>query len=126
LGIEREQPVGLFRVSARRGLPLQQAALSVKLTDGIDVGDELVLSSNRPGELDLQIALRLADLDAIVLAESVKQRSSGAGLRSYKQTIRSRGLPRGSSRRNKAPRACSKARPKSIAARVSFSFQPSR
>ena len=73
LGIQREQPVGFFRVSARRGFPLEQAALSVKFADGIDVGYEVVLSGDRSIELDLQIASRLANLDTIVLTESVEQ-----------------------------------------------------
>ena len=69
LRIQRQQSLRLFRVSARTGLPLEQAARAVEFADGIDVGDEVVLSGDRPGELDLQIPSRLGDLDTIVLAE---------------------------------------------------------
>ena len=48
LRIEGKQSLRLFRVSAGRGLPLQQAALSVEFPDGIDVGDEVVRSRDRP------------------------------------------------------------------------------
>jgi hypothetical protein len=69
LRIQREQPVRLFRVSARRRFPLQKAARAVESADGINVGDKVVLSSNWPREFDLQIPSRLGDLDPIVLTE---------------------------------------------------------
>ena len=70
LRIQRQQTLRLFRVSARRGLPLQQAALSIEFADGVDVGHEVVLSGELPVKLDLQIPSRLKDLDTIVLTES--------------------------------------------------------
>jgi hypothetical protein len=69
LRIQSKQSLRLFRVSARRRFPLQQTTLPIKFPDGVDVGDEVVAASNRPGEFDLQISLRLADADTIVLAE---------------------------------------------------------
>jgi hypothetical protein len=54
---------------ARRRFPLEQTALAIEFPDGVDVGNEVVAASNLPGEFDLQISLRLADPDAIVLAE---------------------------------------------------------
>jgi hypothetical protein len=69
LRVQRQQSVRLFRVSTGRCFPLQQAEGSVKFPDSIDIGDEVVLFADGPSELDLQIPLRLADSDAIVLAE---------------------------------------------------------
>jgi len=69
LRIQRQQCVWFFRVPTGRRLPLEQAGRAVKCPNGIDIGDEVVPSANGPGELDLQIALRPGDLDAIVLAE---------------------------------------------------------
>ena len=48
----------------------QQAACAIEFADGVDVGDEVVVFGNWPGELDLQIALRLVDLGTIILAEA--------------------------------------------------------
>ena len=70
LRIQCQQPLRLLRVSARRGLPLKQAARAVESADGIDIGNKVVASSNWPSEFDLQIPSRLLDLDAIVLAEA--------------------------------------------------------
>jgi hypothetical protein len=56
-------------VSARRRFPLQKTTLAIKFADSVDIGDEVVAASNLPGEFDLQISLRLADPDPIVLAE---------------------------------------------------------
>src|ERR1017187_3616418 len=76
LGIQRKQSLRYFRVSARTGLPLQQAARPVEFADGIDVGDEVFRFANRPRELDLQIMSRPADLDTIVLAEPGQEHDS--------------------------------------------------
>jgi hypothetical protein len=43
--------------------------LAVEFADRVDIGNEVVVAADRPGELDLQILLRLGDLDTIVLAE---------------------------------------------------------
>jgi hypothetical protein len=73
LGIERKQSLRLFRKSTRTGLPLQQAALAIEGADGVDIGNEVVLFADGSGELDLQILLRVWDLDTIVLAEPGQQ-----------------------------------------------------
>ena len=48
LWIERQQAVGLFRVAARRGLPVDEAPLAVEFADGVDVGNEFVASGKLP------------------------------------------------------------------------------
>ena len=108
LGIQREQPVRLFRIPARRRLPLQKAALSVKFADGIDVGDKVVLSGDWSIELDLQIAGSRSNFVRRVVCVSEPR----AGLLER--------VPGGIKR----PGLVRKARPKSIAARVSFSKWP--
>src|SRR5205823_2031256 len=57
----------------RSGLPLQQTAAVVQLSDGIDVRHELVLARKRPDKLELQVAAGLTNADAIVLAEAIEQ-----------------------------------------------------
>ena len=47
LRIQRQQTLRLFRVSARTGLPLQQAARAIEFPDGIDVGDEVIVARRR-------------------------------------------------------------------------------
>lgn len=64
-----QQSLRLFRVSARRCFPFQQATLPIEFPYGVDVANEVVAASNLTGEFDLQVALRLADPDTIVLAE---------------------------------------------------------
>ena len=46
---------------------------AVEVTDGIDVGHEVVLSRQGFGVFDLQITTRLADANPIVLSESIEQ-----------------------------------------------------
>lgn len=48
-------------------------ARAVNSADGIDTGDEVVLSRNWTCELDLQIPSRPVDRDAIVLTEPVQE-----------------------------------------------------
>ena len=74
--IQSEQPLGLFWVSARTCLPLEQAALSVEAADRVDVGNKVVLLSNRSGELDLQITSGLVNLDTVILTEPGQQHDS--------------------------------------------------
>src|SRR5207247_4200051 len=73
LRIECQQSIGLFRVAARSGLPLDEGASAIQLPNGIDEGDELVLAGKRPYKLDLQVAAGLANAHAIVLTEAVEQ-----------------------------------------------------
>ena len=87
LRIERQQSLRFFRVSAGTGLPFQQAALAIEFSDGIDVGNEVVLVADGPGELDLQILLRLGDLDTIVLAEPVKSMIPCRSMRSQESRL---------------------------------------
>ena len=44
-----------------------------KLADGVHVGHEVVLPGQRLGELDLQVAPRLADANPIILGEPIEQ-----------------------------------------------------
>jgi hypothetical protein len=73
LRIQGQQPCWFFGVAAGGGLPLQQAAGAVELTDGIHVGHEVVLPGLGLVELDLQVTPRLADADPIVLSEAIEQ-----------------------------------------------------
>src|SRR5439155_15467393 len=63
-------------VAAGSGLPLDQAARAVQRSDRVDVGYEVILFRNCPGELDLQVAARLANADAVVLAEPLEELDS--------------------------------------------------
>jgi hypothetical protein len=69
LGIESQQPLRFFGISAGGCLPFQQAARPIKFSDPINVGDEFI-SRDWPGELDLQVAPRLVNPDAVILAEA--------------------------------------------------------
>src|SRR5580698_11664951 len=73
LGIERKQTVRLFWVAGGSSLPFDQAAGAVERSDGIDVGDEVILLRQWPLELDLQVAAGLANADAVVLTEPVQE-----------------------------------------------------
>ena len=73
LRIQSQQSCRFFRVAAGSGFPFEQAARPVQLSNGINIGDEIVLARNWPRELDLQVATRLADANAVVLAESVQK-----------------------------------------------------
>ena len=71
--IERQQPIGFFWIAGRGGLPLDQTARAIQFSDGVNIGDEVILPGQWPLELDLQVALRLANTDAVVLAEPVQE-----------------------------------------------------
>ncbi|MGB8115100.1 MAG: hypothetical protein WCF22_15065 [Candidatus Sulfotelmatobacter sp.] len=103
LRIQTQQSIWFVRVATGRGLPLQKTAIAIQLPDGIDIGNEVVASGKPLFHLDLQIAMWLPNADAIILAEAGKQHEA---LFEHAVPI----VPR----------------PKSIAARLSFSFQPSR
>lgn len=64
-------------------------ARAIDFPDGDDIGDESIAASNRLGEFDLQTSLRLADLDAVILAESV---NSVISCRSQSRPISADGL----------------------------------
>jgi hypothetical protein len=73
--IKSQQSPGLFRIATRRSLPFQQTRRAIKRPHRIDVSDKLV-PPNWARHLDLQVALWLLDLDAIVLAEAHEQLNS--------------------------------------------------
>src|SRR3989442_11807134 len=50
--------------------------LSVQLPEGIDIGDEFIASGESTNHLDLQVLLRAADADTILLRESLEQMDS--------------------------------------------------
>src|SRR5713226_9037367 len=76
LRVERKQSVGLVGISIRRGLPVDQAMLPVELPQGIDIGNEFIASGESTNHLDLQVLLRAADVDTILLRESLEQMDS--------------------------------------------------
>jgi len=71
LRIECQESIRFLGIAARRCFPLDEGARSVQLSDRVDVGDEVIVLGNRPRELDLQITVRLANANAVILAESV-------------------------------------------------------
>ena len=138
LGIESQETGGFFGVATGGGLPLQETAGAVQLADGVDISHEIIAARQWLDHFDLQIATRLVDTNAVVLAEAGEQQDAllehaipGVVVREAAvpdfctRTIRETDVP-GILPAKEAPSACSKARPNSIAARLSFSFQPSR
>src|SRR2546430_2679318 len=73
LRIQSQQSIRFLCVAAGSGLPLDQGAGAVQLSDRVDVGYEIVRLGKCPGELDLQVAAWLANADAVVLAEPVQE-----------------------------------------------------
>ena len=73
LWIERKQAVRCLRVSARRGLAVDQAFRPVQLSDSIDVGNKFVSARERPVDLELQIFFRIWNSDSVILSEFLKQ-----------------------------------------------------
>src|SRR5437016_5360289 len=76
LRIQSQQSIRFLCVAAGSGLPLDQGARAVQRSDRVDVGYEVILVGNRPPELDLQVAARLANADAVVLAEPLEELDS--------------------------------------------------
>src|SRR5438552_12925967 len=76
LRIQSQQSIRFLCVAAGSGLPLDQAAGAVQLSDRVDVGYEVILFGNWSHELDLQVAARLANADAVVLAEPLEELDS--------------------------------------------------
>src|SRR5437899_2028995 len=74
LRIQSQQSIRCLCVAAGSGLPLDQAAGAIQLSDRVDVGYEVILFGNWSHELDLQVAARLANADTVVLAEPPYQR----------------------------------------------------
>src|SRR5207253_11231772 len=71
LRIQSQQSIRFLCVAAGSGLPLDQAACPVQLSDRVDVGYEVI--GDWSHELDLQVAAWLADADTVVLAEPVQE-----------------------------------------------------
>ena len=67
--IESQEPLWLLRVAAGTGFPFEQAALAIESSHGVDIGNKIILCSERARELDLQITVRLGNMDAIILAK---------------------------------------------------------
>src|SRR2546427_2621920 len=76
LRIQSQQSIRFLCVAAGSGLPLDQAACPVQLSDRVDVGYEVILFGDWSHELDLQVAARLANADAVVLAEPLEELDS--------------------------------------------------
>jgi len=77
LWIKRKQAIGCFRISARRGLPVDEALLAVELSDGIDVANKFIASSERPTEFDLQVLF--GHPDPVIRGEFLKQMDASVG-----------------------------------------------
>src|SRR5213592_695030 len=73
LRIQSQQSIRFLCVAAGSGLPLDQGAGAVQHSDRVDVGYEVILFRNCPGEPDLQVAAWLANADAVVLTEPVQE-----------------------------------------------------
>src|SRR5437870_13721314 len=73
LRIQSQQSVRFLCVAAGSGLPLDQGAGAVQLSDRVDVGYEVILFGNGSHELDLQVTAQLANADAVVLAEPLEE-----------------------------------------------------
>ena len=73
LRIQSRNAVRLLGIAGGGGLPLQHTGCAVQFADGIDEGDKAVAGTQRAGESDLLMALRLVNLDAAVLDEALEQ-----------------------------------------------------
>src|SRR5438270_8301823 len=73
LRVQSQQSIRFLCVAAGSGLPLDQGAGAVQLSDGVDVGYEVIFFGNWSHELDLQVAARLANADAVILAEPLQK-----------------------------------------------------
>ena len=60
--------------AAGGSLPFEEATGSIEFPNGIDIGHEFGISSDRPGEFDLEMSSGLAYVDAVVLAEAAEPR----------------------------------------------------
>ena len=49
LRIQRQQSLRLFGVSGRRSFPFQQTTFAIKFPDGVDIGDEVVATTEAAG-----------------------------------------------------------------------------
>src|SRR6266576_3071118 len=133
LQIEGKQSLGIRRIATGCCLPVDHGVLVINLPEGIKIGHEFAPSRQCPKHFDLQVLLWIANPNAIIPCKRFEQmdpwwkrRSQDSPLRNSKEASRyaSHSLKSTaalSSWQKYAPRAFSKQRPKTIAARVSFS-----
>src|SRR6266404_3261255 len=76
LRIQRKQTFGALRVTARRGLPVDQAAHTVYLAYCVEISKKFAAFCQRSEKLDLQIFAWVVDADPIVLCEPLQQMNS--------------------------------------------------
>ena len=63
----------LFGIAARRGFPIDETLRTVEFAEGVDISDEFVVAGKAANHLHLQVLLRTANLDAIILCKSLEQ-----------------------------------------------------
>src|ERR1019366_8594206 len=73
LRIQCRNAVRLLGIAGGAGLPLQRTGCAIQFADRVDEGDKLVARTQRAGESDLLMAVRLVNLDAPVLGEALEQ-----------------------------------------------------
>src|SRR5208282_1370533 len=73
LGIERQHACGLFRITTRRGFPVDQTFRAIERPEGINVGNEIVVTGKSSEHLYLQVLLGTENANTIILREFLKQ-----------------------------------------------------
>src|SRR6266404_1689737 len=73
LRIERKQTFRAIWVATGRGLPVNEAAHTVYLTDRVEIGNKFAASRQRLQKFDLEILTRVADANAIILRKPLEQ-----------------------------------------------------
>src|SRR5580704_1150475 len=73
LRVERQQSCWFFGITARRGFPVDETLRTVELAEGVDISDEFVVAWKGADHLHLQVLSWTANLDAIVLCETLEQ-----------------------------------------------------
>jgi hypothetical protein len=76
LRIEREQSLGLFGITARDGLPIDDTGHAIEFSESINVGNEFIVPGKRSKHLDLQILPRPGNVNPIVLSKLLEQMNS--------------------------------------------------
>jgi hypothetical protein len=69
LRIERQETIGLFRISGCRRFPIDDAFPPIHLADRVDVRHEITATRKRARQLYLKILFWVSDLNAIILSE---------------------------------------------------------
>ena len=60
----------MVRRFSGRSLPVDQAALAIEFTDGVNIGNERIAPLESPSDLQLQVLLRARDTNPILAAFS--------------------------------------------------------